>query len=244
MRWFSRSGVAQGVSLACFAACSFEHGVATDLPSDAGIDDKPDASVSGDDDVPGMDADADRDPDTPPAGTAVVISQSSSTTVSSGTSVYCGNMQTTRDNTWYRAFKLSDYGVTGTLHISRVTFAVEGTKGATVRIAIHSYTGHIGTTLELSKMTELTAKNDAIPDNATPIAALFSLDVPASSTIVLEVRGQDSLNGGGMLTSYFHLGANSAGQSGSSYWRSAACGVGTPSSQSGHHAIMSLEGSY
>jgi len=230
------------IALLVLGACTFEHGAAqSDFGPDAGT-----VGIDASDDSPPPLPDAPVvEPDAPPGSTPVTLSQNTSNTVSSGASVYCGNMQSTRDNAWYRAFKVSDYGVTGTLHISRVTFGVEGSKGATVRIAIHEYTGTVGSTLDLSKMTELSAKTGTLPDNATPIVALFSVDVPASSTIVLEVKGQDTLNGGGFVTSYLHIGANGAGQSGSTYWRSAACGVGTPTSQGGsHHVILWMDGMY
>ena len=225
---------------ALLGACTFDHGALSDLPDSGSGTDIPDAMVDA-----AMPLDVDADVTAPDAaGTAVTLSQNTSNTVSSGASIYCNNTQTMRDNAWYRAFKPSDYGVTGTLHISRVWFAVEGSKGASVIVSLYSYSGTLGTTLSTSSMTLLTSKSGSIPDNATPIAALVAVDVPASSTVVFEVSGKDTLNGSGLVTSYLHIGANTAGQSGSSYWRSAACGVGNPTSQSSHNVIMWMEGSY
>ena len=66
-------------------------------------------------------------PDAPPGQQQVTLEQTNNNTLASGATVACsssigGIPIATRDNSWYRVFKLTDYGITGAFTLQRITF--------------------------------------------------------------------------------------------------------------------------
>src|SRR5258706_11853788 len=93
----------------------------------------------------------------------VVLTQvSDSAMITPGVSIGCVNQTTfvARENSWYRAFTLSEHGISGGFAVTSVLFAIEqaraqagGSQPAYVRL--YSYTGTVGGTLDPAQMTLL-----------------------------------------------------------------------------------------
>ena len=228
----------------------------------------PDSQLSGRPDGPPMD---DAPPGTPDAqmtapdamvsapdamttGGTVTLSQAGSTSIVVGNAVSCNDgdpFYDTAENSYYRAFKLSDYGVTGTFHSQHVDFAVEtaaaGGSSQSVTVNLYTYTGSIGTTLDTTKMTKSGSSNVTVPDTSTgeTLTATIAANAPASGTIVAEVFVPD----GEAAENEFFIGSNTGSETASGYIRAPDCSSPTPTELStlvsGQMTlILSVTGSY
>ena len=136
------------------------------------------------------------------------------------------------ENSFYRAFALADYGLTTGFHVKSVSFGVfsasgGATAGQPADIAIYSYAGEPGGTLDISKLSPLGTTAIQIRDTTTPmiIEAPLTVDVPATvSALVVELHVQD-----GRQPMYkLFVGINGRGERGPAYLRSPACGNTSP----------------
>jgi hypothetical protein len=264
------------------AACSKASPVGGDPDADEGNppdapDDRIDAASSPDADQTLPDAPADN-PDAPPPDASVdasppdasppdaapipiTLSQNGATNIVANNSVACRLDLTlaTRENSYYRAFTLSEHGVVGALTINAVSFGVETADADTAgtgttqpaAIRIHTYSGTVGPTLDVAQMIQVAGINITIPDSATntivthPIAAT----IPAGGTFVVELAIPDSDPDGDLEGHIFFIGTNSAGQIKPGYIRAPACGIAPPTTltQAGFptvHEIITVNGTY
>jgi hypothetical protein len=230
-----------GVSIVCLiAACSFTPGAAALQPDAYTITIGGDAPRNTDGHTGTSDAPIDAVP-------SVTMTETTNETIAVGDSVYCKNTQTTRDNAWFRAFQLSDWGVTGTLHVNTVHFTSESASGAGAIVTIYEYDGtYGGTTLPLANFTS-TAGSAATPDfnNSAPYSDIdTAITADVTGTIVVGIVEDDTLNDEGTLVTWFHLGANNNGQTEPSYYASMACGEDTISAQANTNFIIDVTGTY
>ena len=219
--------------LAALVGCATaHHGNVLDQQPDSGVPLLPDSSAGGRDASPMPDVapmpDAAPAPDA--AQLAITVSETTDSTVATSGSITCaGGDGTSSDNTWYRAFQLSDYPmITGTFHITSVTFGAQQVSAATgVTVAVGSYTGAVGgSTIDTAQISPLANAPASIPNTEageavnTPIAA----DIPAGGKFVVEIVAP-SLEGSG----YFYIGATTTGsETHPGYISSSACGVAAP----------------
>lgn len=181
------------------------------------------------------------------------ISQSSSLTITPGVGIYCNTSGgITRDNTFYRSFKLSDHGITSDYTISKINYGIEELSGApasgfpvTVSIFTTSATFPTGTLTLINEVTEnLNDQSEVL--HATPIAAV----IPAGSEFVVAISVEsDATIDGGNGNVKFILGANNEPETGDTFIKTVACGQPTPASLSTNpngfasvHLVMSVEG--
>lgn len=158
---------------------------------------------------------------------AQVITQSSNpTTVSTSGSVACGNATAgyTADNSYTRAFKLSDYGINYDYKITNVAFGAQTVNSSfPVSVNIYSLTGTYpsgATTLLSGVDVPLTTANAGTVVNT---GTLLTQVVPAGSSFVVEV-----FHDGTGTTEQFYMGTNSGAQTGPSYLSSETCGLASP----------------
>ncbi len=217
---------ARWLALALVAGC------ATAGPEDK-FDNRPDSSivVLGDSSVP---IDGARPIDAAPlvdATAQVVMSETTSTNVAQGNSFSCNATNVTSgQNSYYRVFTLSDFGVTDTLQVTNVTFSVEtavgtaGTQPATINLGTYSgATG--GTTLDLTKITAVNTMAISIPDStggsvATPITGTIA----GGSSAIVELRIPDGTASG----DEFFIGSNNGGENKPGYIMATKCSISTP----------------
>jgi hypothetical protein len=191
------------------------------------------ASVStGDPDAAPAPPDATPRPDATPQPVALTQS-SDSATITPANSIGCVSQGSgvTRENSYYRAFTLTEHGVTSGFAVSEVTFGVEqavarngGAQPATVKL--YGYTGLVGATLNPGAMAMLATAPIQIADAPQPtfVSVPITGDVPAGGTFVIEIAIADSdpdEDGDGHV---FFVGSNVAGQTKPPYLRAPVTG--------------------
>jgi hypothetical protein len=202
-----------------------------------------DSSTGGDDANNGDDAKPIDAPaiDAPPdAPIPVQLSQTGSTNLVA-TAIGCqqGTTRFTRENSYYRTFPLSDFGITVPFHIVDVTFAVErSTPGggaadqpATVRLGTYG-AGLNATTFATASLTPLAAANIKIPANATSVTVPISMFTPNTLTLqpgvimFVEIFVPDGVAAGNI----FYIGSNNGTETHPSYIRAPAtgCDIASP----------------
>lgn len=196
--------------------------------------------------------------DAPPM--MVTLSQTTSTTVGAQNSVACGNQatQTTRDNQWYRVFRLADYNIVGGLVVNSVAFGVQDASGMpTVTVKISTYSGTINPPPDLLDKSLISAPlatatytvQNIAPSAGQLITVPIMANVPALSQLVASVETADLMPSG----KRFYIGGNASGQTAPAWLGSAACtpsgaltnitsptGLNSPNSQ----IILQVNGTY
>lgn len=162
-------------------------------------------------------------------GFAQVISQNATpNTVSSTGSVACGNSAQgyTADNSYYRVFKLSDYGINYNYNVTNIAFGVQ-TANTTFPVEVNLYT-FVGTFPTGTPTLLGTANVTVAPANVglmVNTGTNLNKVVPAGSTFVVEVFHDGST---ATPVQSFYMGTNPGAQTGPSYLSSETCGILTP----------------
>lgn len=183
---------------------------------------------------------------------AQTITQSNSLTIEPGVGIFCNTGGITRDNTFYRSFKLSDHGITSDYTISQISYGIEELSGAPTAgfpVTVSIYTTDVefpaGTLTLINEVTEdLNNQSEVI--HTTPIAAV----IPADSEFVVAVSVEsDFSDDGGNNSVKFIFGFNDDGETSDTFIKTDACGQSTPIalSQNPHgfaevHLVMSVVG--
>ena len=159
--------------------------------------------------------------------TSVTLTQSTAQSITTGNSVSCNMSGFHAENSYWRVFDLSTFGITTVFDVNEVQFGIEeatGTGGTqTVVVNLYAMTG----TFTLANLTSLGTTSIAVPDQGTtvfPVAVAGT--VPAGSKLVVEIKtpsGQPDV-------ARFFIGSNNLGQSAPSYISAAACGITEPAS--------------
>lgn len=160
--------------------------------------------------------------DAPAPTTTVTLSQSSSMVVTPATSVACSS----GENSYYRAFRLTDHGVTGPLQVNRIDFGVQDATALLgnqpVQVKLYTLAG----SLALANLTPLGATTVTVAASAAgavvqaPISP--AITAPAGSTLVVEVLAA------GAFGNQFIMGANTAAETQPGYLRGPSCGSAAP----------------
>lgn len=169
------------------------------------------------------------------APVAVTLTQTTNDTmIGSASSIACGNNTTgdTRENSWYRVFKLADHNIVGGFHVTAVTFGVQEASGSPqVQVKIGTYSGNITpppATIDTALVTPIQATTFTVPNTvstaATTVTVPISANVPALSQMIVEVFSPDFNN----LGRYFYLGGNGNGETKAAYLRAPTCGETQP----------------
>ena len=178
-------------------------------------------------------------PDAPMGQMQVTLSQTNNMNLAAGKTVACSSSDpffgipiATRDNSWYRVFKLSDHGVTGAFNVQRVTFwtdyaaAGSGTsQPATIKVG--TYAGTVDAdTLTTSQITYVATQAIQIPNadsaNGTPapIDTNISAMIPAGSNLIVELALPDGYND----ENFFYIGVTAGGETKKGYIRATPSG--------------------
>jgi hypothetical protein len=237
------------IALAGCATASFDAREDAAGGGSGSVDERPDGGPMG----MGKDAtvtppvDAAPLPDAPPNMQQVTLSQTNDNTLAAGKAIACSSRDPifnlpvgTRDNSWYRVFKLSDYGINGAFQLQRVTFwtdyAYAGTgttQPATIKVGTYSGTLEADT-LDTTKITSLATQAVTIPDADSangadpPIDTNISATVPAGSNLIVEIALPDGYNDG----NFFYLGVSAGGEAKKGYLRATPSGCNMTSPKS------------
>jgi len=175
--------------------------------------------------------------DAPPAMQMITLNQTGSQTVEAGSSIACaendglGGIAATRENSYYRVFRLADFGIDRPFTPTRVTFGVEqatslaGSQSAQVRL--YTLTGALNT----ANLTNIAGNVVNIPD-----VDLGTVNVPIApapvvqptATLVVEVFSPDGDPSEIGFGNVFFIGTNRQTETAPGYLMSATCGVTQP----------------
>jgi hypothetical protein len=182
--------------------------------------------------------------DAPPQ--QITLTQTTSGAIAVGTSFNCHRASVTRENSYYRVFTLSDHGVTGMLHVTRVEFAIDtaiagagqgGQQPATVKLGTYGGTPD-GTTLDGALVRSLGSADVRIPDGTgTRVTVPITADVAPTANLIVELLIPDGLAAGNALL----VGTNQQGERKPGYTRGPSCGVTLPTSMKTVAADNSLD---
>jgi hypothetical protein len=154
----------------------------------------------------------------------VSLTQSSSQTPVSGSSVSCNAGGFHTDNSYFRVYNLAPLGLPGPLTITQIPFGIELAASASTQpvvVRIHTLVG----AFNLANLTLRGQQTFQVPNQtlSTFNANLSTpVTVPSNSTVVVEIF---TPAGAG---NRFFLGSNPQPQTGDSYIMAAACGISQP----------------
>ena len=160
---------------------------------------------------------------------SVYLNESTSQTIVYGNTSACGyspSSTATSANSYYRAFKISDFITANYFNVDSVQFSVElaNSNGAGLQPLNVNVYSLSGTNVTLANLTLLSSFNGYLPDVGST-GSVFTAAVPASiagtGTIVVEVASPDGLSDGHS----FYIGSNNLGQTKPSYWYAPSCGT-------------------
>jgi len=166
-------------------------------------------------------------------GMEVTLSQTNSENVTSGVGCRTEMTNYVRENNFYRAFRLADYGVMGAFHVKKVSFgvatAISGGMPANAQpaeILLFGYSGDVGgQTVDLSKLTKQADMMIQVPDSQAPTV----VDIPITAAIppgsmVVQLHIPD----GDAAKHQLMIGANQQGESAPAYQLAPLCGETAP----------------
>jgi hypothetical protein len=184
-------------------------------------------------------------PDAPPGQMQVTLSQTNDMTMAVEKGIACSSRDPifnlplgTNDNSWYRVFKLSDYGITGPFQLQRVTFysdyAYAGsgtTQPATLKVGTYSGTVEADT-LAVGSITNLATQAITIPDADSsngvdpPVVINIAATIPAGANLIVELALPDGTDDG----NFFYIGVSAGGEAKKGYIRAtpSGCNMTTP----------------
>jgi hypothetical protein len=184
-------------------------------------------------------------PDAPAGQQQVTLAQTTDNTMAVGKGIACSTSISgipigTRDNSWYRVFKLTDYGITGAFTLQRITFYTDyawAGSGVTqpASLKIGTYAGTLdGDTLALASITSLMTVPVTIPDADSsngvdpPVIKDVTVQIPAGSNLIVELAVPDGYIDG----NFYYIGVSAGGEAHKGYIRAtpAGCGFTTPRS--------------
>jgi hypothetical protein len=178
----------------------------------------------------------------------VRLQQTDTTDIAPSLSLACSDANGTTENSWYRMFRLSDFGIETTFTVHRVNFGVQTAIGEQrVKVMLGTYSGNAGAVeLDTTKIDVLGMTTIGVPEGKAYMAqANFAgLEIPAGSNLVVEVKTEGRGNGG-----FFYLGATSSQEMIPGYLRAPTCNTPTPlmTSALGYlqtHLVISVSGSH
>ena len=195
-------------------------------------------SLVGDDDVPDPDAssvDA-RDIDAriidAPAFQTITLSQTASNTVQAQASVACTDTATgvIRENSYYRVFRLADFGITRPFTATMVSFGVElagagnGLPSQNMQVKLYTLNGP----LSLAGLAPIAGNNVVVPNSMISMINVPLVPAPrllqSNETLVAELFIPDGM----ALANVLFVGANNGTETATGYLRAPLCGITEP----------------
>jgi hypothetical protein len=180
-------------------------------------------------------------PDAPPGQQQVTLSQTNDNTMAVGKAIACSSSLLgipvgTRDNSWYRIFKLGDYGITSQFNLQRITFYSDYAYGGTgvtqpATLKIGTYSGTLdGDTIATASIPITIPDADSSDGVDPPVITDVNpaLAIPAGSNLVIELALPDGYNDG----NFYYIGVSAGGENHKGYIRAtpSGCGFTTPKS--------------
>ena len=172
------------------------------------------------------------------------------TSITPANTVSCNAAGVTAENSYYRAFRLADHGVTTAFTASRIDVGIETATagiGASQTIQVKLYT--VAGTFPAGVMTQIAGQIATVTNTATGTVLPVTLSPPgvaaAGSTLVAEVFIPDGDAAGNSI----FIGSNTAAETGPSYLRAPDCGSTQPAALTSLgfpavHVVLTVTGTY
>jgi hypothetical protein len=171
--------------------------------------------------------------DAPPQ--QVTLTQTASLGITKNNSFGCVEPSgVTHQNSYYRVFKLADYSITTTLHVTQVVFGIEsaaaggGASSQPATLNLGTYAGTPGgTTLDLSMARRVNSMDIQIPNgSATRMGVPITGDIASTTSVIVELAIPDGTADGNQ----FFVGTNTDVERAPGYTLGPDCGVTSPTS--------------
>lgn len=190
--------------------------------SDGGPGRRGDAGDFPEPDASGIDAPADE----------VTLSQTTSGVITDGNSFSCRDKITgfSTINSYYRVFKLSDFGITTTLQVTKIAFGIQHAKGGGGSQRAQVQLGTYGTEpdpimLDPGQIAIISSADVQIPDgDGLQMAAPITGSIDPASRLIAILNIPD----GSATKSTFVIGSNAEGERGVGYSSAPDCGYSDP----------------
>ncbi|HUQ08414.1 MAG TPA: hypothetical protein VM261_38250 [Kofleriaceae bacterium] len=218
-----------------------------------------DAPGGGNVDAPGTSVDAPVTPIDAPGGTidaalqTITLSQGTNTITALNT-VSCNAGGVTAENSYYRVFQLSSFGVVRPFTAQRVDFGVEtadaevGTS-QTVQIRLYTLSGAFIT----SNLTNVAGQNVTVADTAAGVVVPVALSpapvIQPNATLVAEIFIPDGDVDNNNVGNIIFVGSNTAAETGPSYIRApdTGCAITQPTTAAAAgfpnmHVVLTVTG--
>jgi len=167
---------------------------------------------------------------TPPDGPLgpITLQETSDNTIAANNSITCKSSDgASTDQTWFRAFALADFAITGPFHVTEVHFGIQESAGTpSVVVRVGTYGGAVGaTTLDPSLITSLASTSVVIAATTTGemIDVPITADIPANGKLAVSIVAPD-LQGTTPVKRVF-IGASTGGETQPGYITSVSCGI-------------------
>lgn len=153
------------------------------------------------------------------------ISESTSNTIVAGNSIACATPSGHTDNSYWRAYTLTDFGISHDFSVCSVQIGVEDASsgsgtGQPITLNLYSSsqafpTGFPGSLTLVGTTGSITVPDQSLTLLDVPVTGI----VPAGSQLVVEVFTPDGQIDGNL----FFIGSNAAAETAPSYWSAPAC---------------------
>lgn len=156
-------------------------------------------------------------------GTPITLSQTQSEAIAGSGSTSCIHNNLNGDNRYFRVFDLAAAGISGTLHVTSVTFGIQSATSQAGTQPIDVRLDTLAGALKVENLTNVASTTLNIPDEKVQNAmALFATDIPVGAVLVAELHIPDS------NTDTLVVGSNTLGQTAPAYIAAPQCGQPEP----------------
>ncbi|MFG0285528.1 MAG: hypothetical protein ACF8R7_14010 [Phycisphaerales bacterium JB039] len=140
--------------------------------------------------------------------------------------------QTTTDNSWWRAFSLSDFGIAEAITVSSIEFGIETARatalGGAQDVLIELFQAPAGSApalgLELRGSATISVEDQVQTIFDAPVEGV----IDAGMSLVVAITPPDHTAGGTATGDVFFIGSNGFGETDPSYIMAPGCGTPTP----------------
>jgi hypothetical protein len=175
------------------------------------------------DDIPEPDASP---IDAPPSQVTLTATTSGTITLNNSFGCVDTNTGITLRDSYYRVFRLADFNITTTLHVTQVDFGIQTatagsgtTQPATLNLGTYGVIPQ-GDTLDLAPVRPISSVNLQIPNGSgSRMTVPITGDIPATTGLIVELAIPDGTAAGNK----FFIGTNAQGERSPGYIRSLDC---------------------
>lgn len=234
------------LALASIAGCA---SATVDGADDENVDAARIDAAGGDVDAPPTPIDAPPLPIDAPPLQMITLAQGP-TTITAANTVSCNATGVTAENSYYRAFRLADFGVNTAFTANRVDVGIESATAGigtsqTIQVKLYTVSGVFPAGVLTQIAGQIATVNNTTTGTVMPVTLSPTGLAPAGATVVAEVFIPDGAATGNSI----FIGSNTAAETGPSYIRAPDCGSTQPATLASVgfpnvHMVITVTGTY